>query len=140
MDTDKTTGAGEVVKRIEITSRKPSFASADSPLANALEAYFRTGKDKSLSGFGFDHTGLTPFRAAVMDTLRKVPAGTTVTYGELARRTGRPGAARAVGSIMARNPVPVLVPCHRVVATDGLGGFSGGLDVKRMLLRLEGAQ
>jgi len=75
-----------------------------------------------------------------MQELMKVPAGSTVTYGELAARAGSPGAARAVGNVMATNPMPLLVPCHRVVATDGLGGFTGGLAVKRALLRLEAAK
>jgi len=82
--------------------------------------------------------GLTPFRVAVALALRQVPFGRTVTYGELARRAGRPGAARAVGQAMAANPVPILVPCHRVVAAEGLGGFGGGAALKRRLLALEG--
>jgi len=81
---------------------------------------------------------LSPFRLAVSRALRRVPYGRTVTYGELARRAGRPGAARAVGQAMARNPVPILVPCHRVVAAAGLGGFGGGAALKRRLLALEG--
>lgn len=68
-----------------------------------------------------------------------VPYGTVVGHGELAGRVGRPGAAQAVGVAMASNPLPVVVPCHRVVGSDGgLGGFGGGLDTKRQLLALEG--
>ena len=84
--------------------------------------------------------GLTPFRRAVSQALRQVPYGHTVTYGRLARRTGRPGAARAVGQVLAHNPVPIVVPCHRVVAAVGLGGFGGGAALKRRLLALEGAE
>jgi len=84
--------------------------------------------------------GLTPFRLAVALALRQVPYGRTVTYGDLARRAGRPGAARAVGQAMAANPVPILVPCHRVVAAGGLGGFGGGAALKRRLLALEGVE
>jgi len=84
--------------------------------------------------------GLTPFRRAVSQALRQVPYGHTVTYGALAGRVGRPGGARAVGQVMAHNPVPILVPCHRVVAAGGLGGFSGGAALKRRLLALEGAE
>jgi methylated-DNA-[protein]-cysteine S-methyltransferase len=81
---------------------------------------------------------------AVLTTLRGVRAGETVTYAELARRSGTGVPARAVGSILAANPVPLVIPCHRVVAADGLGGFSGGdrgheLETKRWLLELEGA-
>lgn len=82
--------------------------------------------------------GLPPFIRRVLTALRRVPRGRTIGYGELAARAGSPGAARAAGSSCARNPVPLWVPCHRVVASGGLGGFSGGLDVKRALLRLEG--
>jgi methylated-DNA-[protein]-cysteine S-methyltransferase len=82
----------------------------------------------------------TPFERCVVRTLRRVGYGETVSYGELARRAGAPGAARAVGSVMRRNCVPLIVPCHRVIAAGGkLGGFSApqGLDLKRRLLELE---
>lgn len=86
-----------------------------------------------------DLGGMTAFRQRVLTTLRKVGRGKTVSYGGLAARVGSPGAARAVGSACANNPVPLWVPCHRVLAGGGkLGGFSGGLDVKRALLALEG--
>ncbi len=81
------------------------------------------------------------FRRQVLQALAEVPFGVVVTYGELAERVGRPGAARAVGSAMAANPVPIVVPCHRVLRTGGgLGGYSGrgGLGTKRALLALEG--
>ncbi len=82
----------------------------------------------------------TPFQQQVWAELRKVPYGQTVSYGELARRVGRPGAARAVGQAVGANPVPIIVPCHRVVGADGsLVGYGGGLEVKVALLRLEGA-
>jgi methylated-DNA-[protein]-cysteine S-methyltransferase len=80
-----------------------------------------------------------PFRRAVLETLREVPAGQTVSYGELARRAGHPKAARAVGTACARNPVPVVVPCHRVLPGTGkLGAYAGGPERKRTLLKLEG--
>lgn len=82
--------------------------------------------------------GGTPFRRAVWDALRRVPFGETVSYGELAARIGRPGAARAVGGAVGANPLLIFIPCHRVLAAGGgLGGFSAGLDAKRALLRLE---
>jgi len=81
----------------------------------------------------------TPFERRVWGELVRVPHGSVVTYGELARRLGRPGAARAAGGACARNPVPIVVPCHRVVAADGsLGGYAAGIAVKRALLELEG--
>ena len=87
---------------------------------------------------------LEPTTAAVLKALTEVGYGETVTYGELARRSGTGIPARAIGSIMAANPWPVVVPCHRVVAADGLGGYSGGdrgheLETKRWLLETEGA-
>lgn len=82
--------------------------------------------------------GGTPFQRAVWDALRRIPRGATRTYAELARELGRPGAARAVGAAAGANPLPVIVPCHRLLAADGLGGFSGGLPTKRALLALEG--
>ncbi len=85
-----------------------------------------------------DLTGLPPFQRRVLTALRKVRRGRTITYGELAERVGSPGGARAVGNACANNPVPLWVPCHRVLASGGkLGGFNGGLDVKRALLRME---
>ncbi|MBI1885560.1 MAG: methylated-DNA--[protein]-cysteine S-methyltransferase [Chloroflexi bacterium] len=84
---------------------------------------------------------LTPFRRAVLEEALRIPLGETRSYGWLAERVGRPRAARAVGRVMATNPFPVVVPCHRVVAADGsLGGYGGGLDAKESLLRLEGAR
>lgn len=80
----------------------------------------------------------TSFQRAVWRELFSIPRGATATYGEIAERVGRPGAARAVGRAVGSNPVPLLVPCHRVVASTGLGGFGGGLPLKRTLLRQEG--
>jgi methylated-DNA-[protein]-cysteine S-methyltransferase len=130
---------GKTDRSIEMTSKKPGFKPAGTGFVKALERYFKTGKD-DFRGYSPDLSGMTPFRKKVMQELCKVPAGATVTYGELAAASGSPGAARAVGNVMATNPVPLFVPCHRVVATQGLGGFSGGLDVKRALLKLEKAR
>jgi methylated-DNA-[protein]-cysteine S-methyltransferase len=80
----------------------------------------------------------TPFAQAVLEALFELPWGHRTTYGELARAAGHPGAARAVGSVMAQNPWPLLFPCHRVLAAGGgLGGFRGGLELKTRLLQLE---
>ncbi len=81
----------------------------------------------------------TPFQRSVWETVRSIPHGDTISYAELANRVGKPGAARAVGQALGANPIPLLIPCHRVVASDGgLGGFGGGLPMKRELLRQEG--
>jgi methylated-DNA-[protein]-cysteine S-methyltransferase len=83
---------------------------------------------------------VAPFHDAVLRELALVPYGRTETYGALARKVGRPNAARAVGTVMNRNPIPIVLPCHRVVGANGsLTGYAGGLDVKRRLLQLEGA-
>jgi O-6-methylguanine DNA methyltransferase len=80
----------------------------------------------------------TEFQLAVWKELLKVPAGETISYAELARRIKKPKAMRAVGNAMGANPVPIVVPCHRVIATGGgLGGFGGGLTLKRLLLEAE---
>jgi O-6-methylguanine DNA methyltransferase len=81
----------------------------------------------------------TPFQEDVWRAARRIPYGKTVSYGSLAARIGHPRAARAVGSALGANPVPILVPCHRVLARGGgLGGFSRGLEIKKRLLRIEG--
>lgn len=86
-----------------------------------------------------DWNGATRFQQDVWRTLLEIPKGEVMSYGEVARRMGRPQSARAVGAACGANPIPVLVPCHRVLAADRtLGGFSGGLDWKRRLLALEG--
>ncbi|HEY2777461.1 MAG TPA: methylated-DNA--[protein]-cysteine S-methyltransferase [Gaiellaceae bacterium] len=83
---------------------------------------------------------VAPFPADVLRELARVPYGRTDTYGKLAARAGRPKAARAVGTIMNRNPIPIVLPCHRIVGANGdLTGYAGGLAVKRRLLELEGA-
>jgi methylated-DNA-[protein]-cysteine S-methyltransferase len=83
---------------------------------------------------------VAPFYEDVLRELARVPYGRTDTYGALAARVGRPKAARAVGTIMNRNPIPIVLPCHRIVGANGsLTGYAGGLDVKRRLLELEGA-
>ncbi|HEX9943874.1 MAG TPA: methylated-DNA--[protein]-cysteine S-methyltransferase [Thermoanaerobaculia bacterium] len=81
----------------------------------------------------------TPFERSVWEELRKIPFGETRSYGEIAQAIGQPGAARAVGRANGANPIPIVVPCHRVIGADGsLTGFGGGLEAKSRLLELEG--
>jgi methylated-DNA-[protein]-cysteine S-methyltransferase len=81
----------------------------------------------------------TPFQQRVLRTAARVPFGRVASYSDIARRIGQPGARRAVGTALGRNPVPIVIPCHRVVAGDGsIGGYMGGLEVKRTLMRIEG--
>ena len=81
----------------------------------------------------------TPFERSVWEELRRIPFGETRSYGEIAQAIGRPGAARAVGRANGANPIPIVVPCHRVIGSDGsLTGFGGGLEAKSRLLEIEG--
>lgn len=119
-------------------SREPSNRLA-SEVADQLTAYFE-GKRRHLD-VPVDLSACSPFQRRVLEACAQVPAGQVISYGELALRVGQPNAARAVGRALARNPVPILVPCHRIVRADGgLGGFTAGLEWKRRLLRLEGVK
>lgn len=89
---------------------------------------------------GLDLPRATPFRKAVWEVTKSIPRGETRSYGWIAGQVGRPAGARAVGQVMATNPVAILIPCHRVVAGDGgLGGYGGHIDMKKRLLEVEGA-
>jgi methylated-DNA-[protein]-cysteine S-methyltransferase len=109
----------------------------DPSIARQLEEYF-AGRRQTFDVAVDLPRSLSDLQRRVLLTLRDdVGYGETVTYGELAEMVGRPGAARAVGSTMARNPVPFLIPCHRVVAAHGIGGYGDGVALKRALLDLE---
>ena len=108
------------------------------PARRELDDYF-AGR-RRMFDLELDLRGQAPFAVAVLGELAKVPYGHTATYGELAARAGNPRAARAVGMVMNRNPVPIVLPCHRIVgASGGLVGYGGGLERKEKLLRLDGA-
>lgn len=79
-----------------------------------------------------------PFHVRALTEVNRIPYGKTATYGEIARALGNPGLARAVGTANAKNPLPIIIPCHRVVASSGLGGYGGGLTMKKRLLNIEG--
>jgi methylated-DNA-[protein]-cysteine S-methyltransferase len=103
-----------------------------------LDQYF-SGKRRAFD-LSLDLRALPPFTVSVLQKLAQVPYGETTTYGELASRVGRRRAARAVGTVMNRNRIPIVLPCHRVVGAGGnLVGYAGGLDRKLTLLQLEGA-
>lgn len=114
------------------------------PVSQAVDAITAhlAGDRPDLSWIRLDMGGLSGFRRRVYEEARSIPAGVTISYGELAVRLGQPGAARAVGQALGHNPFAVVVPCHRVLATGGrIGGFSasGGTDTKRRILGIEGA-
>lgn len=118
---------------------------ADEPASDAeaallvdLAARAARGEPVDLSGKLQIAVG-TLFQRAVWRAVAEIPFGETASYGEVAMRVGRPGAARAVGYAVGHNPLPLFIPCHRVVASNGIGGYGGGrLDLKRKMLALEG--
>jgi methylated-DNA-[protein]-cysteine S-methyltransferase len=105
-------------------------------LIKRFQAYFSGGRIDFPDSL--DLSGATPFQRQTWQATRLIPYGGTRSYQWVARQTGKPGASRAVGQALARNPLPIIIPCHRVVNADGrLGGFGGGLETKILLLRLE---
>lgn len=129
------------VRRLRMSFDDPIQRSADlGEILRDFEEYLR-GERVSLD-LPVDLRGVTLFQRQVLEAAQRVPRGHVATYGEIAAAIGKPKAARAVGQALARNPVPILIPCHRVVAADGaLRGYSGGggLETKAQLLQLEGA-
>jgi methylated-DNA-[protein]-cysteine S-methyltransferase len=108
-------------------------------LKDAIERYF-AGELAAIDALPVELVG-TPFQREVWLALREIPCGTTTSYGELAKRIGRPAAVRAVGLANGSNPVGVIVPCHRVIGSDGtLTGYGGGIERKRWLLKHEKAE
>lgn len=117
--------------------QRPSCAVLDQAV-DELEAYFDGSLREFTVPLHLEGQG-SDFDVAVWEELAQVPFGSCLSYAELARRIGRPGAARAVGGAVGRNPIPILIPCHRVIGSGGrLTGFSCGLDLKILLLEHEG--
>jgi len=128
-------------------ARRHGAVESEPPVAvrHAMEriAALLAGAKDDLADIAVDDTALPAFHRRVYAIARAIPPGETLTYGEVAKRLGEPGAARAVGHALGRNPFPVIVPCHRVLAADGrMQGFSahGGTVTKRRLLAIEGAR
>lgn len=108
------------------------------PVVDQLTEYFQ-GRRNTFD-VPVDVSHLTPFAQDVLQATASVPSGGIATYGEIARRIGNPGASRAVGNALGRNPIPIILPCHRVVPADrSIGNYTGGTDIKVTLLSLEGA-
>lgn len=138
--------AREAELRGRLARRFPTASEAAPPpkiqAAIAAIAALFAAKPSDLSAIALDMAGVPPFHRRVYEALRAIPPGETLSYGALASRAGAPGAARAVGQALKRNPFAMIVPCHRVLAADGgLHGFSapGGLETKRRMLEIEGA-
>jgi methylated-DNA-[protein]-cysteine S-methyltransferase len=132
---------GETLLWHELPSGGTATEGGDEPsneLAARLRSYF-TGARDSFADVRIDLDGYTAFQRAVVETLRNVPWGEVVSYGELAALSGHPNAQRAAGSVCANNRFPLVVPCHRVVAANGIGRYgTSGVGYKRRLLELEG--
>ena len=130
---------------IRLTLKNGSVAQCDLPiLKKTPNRPFKIDGFQSLETLirNFPTPGIpdgTDFQRAVWTALRNIPRGETKTYGEIAAAIGRPNAMRAVGTACGANPLPLFIPCHRVVARNGLGGFGSGLPWKKMLLTTEGA-
>ena len=128
---------GGVVREVNLGARgRPQAVST--PVARDLARYF-SGESVDFGGYDVDLSGYTEFEREVYAATRRIPPGEVRTYGDIARAIGKPGASRAVGNALGKNPACIVIPCHRVVASDGLGGFTGGLAWKRRLLHLEGS-
>ncbi len=117
----------------------PATGSGAAEVFDALVSFLE-GKEQEIP-YPYTLPGwATPFQRAVWETVSKIPYGQTRSYAWVAAQAGSPRGARAVGQAMRRNPVPLLVPCHRVIAADGsIGGFTGGIEIKKRLLKLEGS-
>lgn len=123
---------GEMVSRIYFAKEIPS---EPSPLAGDIAAYL--ARKAPCPKTELDMSGCTDFQKLIYELVRLIPRGATETYGQVAERAGRPGAARAIGRAMAANPFAILVPCHRVVARSGPGGYAWGREMKEKLLGME---
>ncbi len=119
-----------MLKGIEAKKDSESFKY----IITQLDEYFFEGRKKFDITFKISPTN---FRLKVYQEMQKIPYGKSITYSDLAGKVGSPKAFRAVGTACGKNPLPLIIPCHRVKAQSGLGGFTGGLDIKRFLLNLE---
>jgi methylated-DNA-[protein]-cysteine S-methyltransferase len=139
--------AGEPQSRARMLHRFPAAGETVPPpkvqrVIDRIAALLR-GEASDLSSVELDMDGVPEFHRHVYEAARSIPPGKTLSYGDIAKRVGAPGSARAVGQALGRNPFPIVVPCHRVLAAGGkIGGFSaqGGVTTKRRMLAIEGAR
>ena len=145
VDFAATTDETAILARLRTRGFAPEMISGERPVGAALTASgqvvdFLSGKRRSLD-LPYDLGSVTPFTRQVLEAAATIPFGSVSTYGAIAARIGQPSASRAIGNALGRNPVPLLIPCHRVVRSDlKPGGFVGGTAIKQQLLALEGAE
>jgi len=122
------------ISRIHLSEERPE----STPPQNLKELISKSliGNEDALIDI-LDLSSLTKFQKNVLEIVASIPRGRTLTYGQVAQQIGCPGATRAVGRVLSANPFPLIIPCHRVVATKGIGGYSGGVEMKKRLLDLE---
>ncbi len=125
----------EALYDFSVRLKTDNFERNDTEAAKLIHSIFNENQQPELVLNG------TPFQQNVWSALQQIPAGTTTTYAEIANKIGHPKAVRAVGTAIGANPVAYLIPCHRVLRTDGgLGGFRWGLEIKKKILKAEGIQ
>jgi len=138
IDFASTNSRADLVRHLERRGfRAVANQTAITAIAEQLNQYFKGERDRFEGPLDF--SGITPFTQAVLTATNEVPFGRLSTYRQIAQSIGQPTATRAVGNALGRNPLPVIVPCHRIVRSDfSIGGYTGGLDIKQRLLKLEG--
>lgn len=126
------------LRQLDFVREAPTRPKGGGPIVRELRRYFR-GVPTDFRDVRLDLRGTTDFERRVYEATRSIPFGKVASYGQIAKAIGEPRAARAVGNALHKNPISIVVPCHRVVASDGLGGYGNNIELKKRLLRLEGA-
>ena len=130
--------AGEILKGVSFKKPRGPIRKGKAPswITKELKEYFEKGLENFSQNISFPKG--TEFEKTVWLTLKEIPYGETRTYKWLAEKIGNPNATRAVGQALSRNPLPIILPCHRIIESDGsIGGYSSGVDIKRRLLDIE---
>lgn len=137
---DMMAGEPHLIKK-ELAAAYPGSVESENPfreIREDLDRYFKGEKVEFRAEI--DISGLRPFTQKVLKELMNIPYGELRSYGWIGKRLGYPSASRAVGQAVGRNPIPIIIPCHRVIRQDGnIGGFSSGIHIKKMLLSIEGS-
>ena len=128
----------DAVKEVNGASLSREDTEEKTAILETIYAVYEGSKDALVEDIKLDLSGFTPKQVLVLTTVMGIPYGSTMSYGEVARKAGLPGAARFVGNVMRINRLSPIIPCHRVVSSNGLGGYTGGIDKKIDLLAREG--